>query len=70
MITKTKFFYGDKFEELIKSLHEEYEKLVEYNSKLKEENECLKSEHYKDQELRKMEQLNKELFKRCCYYGL
>lgn len=58
------------FYQMLDDVQAEYNRLLNEKKKLKEENFYLKSENYKDEELKKLEQINARLSVRCYQYGL
>ena len=58
------------FEEYLKKLEEEHNRVVEENLKLRDENIALQSEHYKNEELSRLEKTNRDLSRRCSHYSL
>lgn len=59
-----------KIDEAIETIQKECERLAECNKSLKDENDRLKSEHYKDSELSAMKKSEKKLSYRLRHYGL
>lgn len=58
------------FYQMLDDLQAEYNRVLNEKKKLKEENFYLKSENYKDEELKKLEKINARLSVRCYQYGL
>lgn len=59
-----------QFQDNVATLTEQYETVIEINKQLQKENVLLKSEQYKDKELKSLQEKIELLEKRCIHHGM